>query len=282
MAYLEGINCRPIKSGRVLPLKTTIIQPTGLYGDSQYVLVDKNNKVITLRDSIGKKFSHAQIKPHISNHYFKLCLGYHEEFTLPFEPDIIGHNPSFEIDIFKDKVYVKQFAMITSEAICGFLGERVKLCMKNNHIPRTINRDRYIAKGMKDANCQDGYTISVITTGTIQTLLQKHKHPIDLNRLRVNLIINDNRAHIEDSSEYITINGQQLRFIESIPRCPVININPNNGTICDDDLLKTISSYRLLPKVHKPISKGIMMGAGYTPAREEPLQITIGDEVIFH
>jgi uncharacterized protein len=282
MAYLQAINLRPIKSARILPLKTTIVQPTGLYGDSQYVLVDGNNKVITLRDSIGKKFAHAQIKPHISNHYFKLGLGYHEEFTLPFEPDIIGNNPSFEIDIFKDKLFVKQFAMITSEAICAFLGERVKLCMKNNNIPRTIQRERYLSKGMTDANCQDGYTISVITTGTIESLMRRHKCPIDLNRLRVNLIINDSRPHIEDTSEYVTINGQQLRFIESIPRCPVINVNPNDGQLCDDDLIKTFSSYRLLPKAHKPTSRGIMMGAGYTPTRDIPFQITIGDEVFFH
>jgi uncharacterized protein len=282
MSYLSSINLRPIKSGRILPLKSTIVQPTGLYGDSQFVLVNAKNQIITLRDSIGKKFAKAYIKSHLSTHYFKLGLDNYEEFTIPFEPDFIGNNPSFEIEIFKDKLFVKQFSSIISEAICAFLGERVKLCMKNNNIARTISRERYYEKGMLDANCQDGYTISVISTGTIELLMRKHNHPIDLNRLRVNLIINDDRPHIEDASEYVTINGQQLRFIESIPRCPVINVNPLDGAICDDNLFNTISSYRLLPKAHKPQSKGVMMGAGYTAARDIPFKITVGDEVYFH
>jgi uncharacterized protein len=282
MAYLESINLRPIKSGRMIPLKSTYIHQTGLYGDSQFVIVDCNNKVITLRDDIGKRFAKAHIKQHISNHHFKLSLDEGEEFTIPFEPDLVDMYPSFEIDIFKDKLYVKQFSSIVSEALCNFVGARVKLCIKNSNFPRLISRERYYNRGQVDANCQDGYTISVITTGSIELLSRKHKQSWDPNRLRINLIINDDRAHIEDDSEYITINGQQLRFIEMIPRCPVINLNPLTGQVCEDNLTHTISSYRLLPKEHKPQSKGVMMGAGYTPARDIPFKITVGDEVFFH
>jgi uncharacterized protein YcbX len=89
--------------------------------------------------------------------------------------------------------------------------------------------DQSNQEDMKDANYQDEYPISVITNGTIEFLLQKHIHQFDLNRVRVKLIINDNRAHIEDSKEYITINGQQLIFIVSISGCPVISVNPNDS-----------------------------------------------------
>lgn len=264
----------------MVQLSKSIIYSTGLIGDSIYCIIDENNKIVSLRGNLATKLS--SLKLTIDNTSNQLFLSFaSNSITLDLIP-LYSNSQNIEIDIFGDKIKVLEFDQDISLQLSNFFNAPVRLVYRDPDYPRFVSRDRFIEKNQKDTNLQDGYSISVITTATLKYIKRLHGSFFDPNRLRCNLVLFSAMPFIEEDSEYLIFKGGRLRKVERIPRCLTIEKNPLTGEIQQDKLLKTLQSYRNLPKAHNPNKNGLMLGTGYTLDNTyNPLEIKMGDIGIF-
>jgi uncharacterized protein len=281
---LESITLRPLKSCGMVDLQVAEVRNYGLKGDSQYAIVDGEGKIINQKSKLGQKL--AKVEVFIRGDEWLVRLPTHDTFYLPQEPFDTEETGSL-LSIYKDKVLVNEVNPDFSLLFSHFLDTPCRLVAKKTTFARQITRQRYIQAGVRDGALQDGYPISVLGKSSWQLLEQKHQTTVDINRFRVNLIFGgggDNApAHLEDKAKMMLIGNSSLfRFIEKIPRCVSVEINQSTGTIEGDEVLKTLQTYRHLPKEHNPNKKGIFFGAGYTPGEcAVGSYLKVGDNVEF-
>ncbi|WP_166805703.1 MOSC domain-containing protein [Cryobacterium ruanii] len=118
-----------------------------------------------------------------------------------------------------------------------------------------------------------GDSVAISTTSSLARLARESGMAVDTRRFRATFTIDtgDADAHVEDSwvGRELELGGARLLVNDGIPRCAVIDVDPDTGAR-GTSLLKTLAGYRLR-------SNDIMFGV-YAEV-VSPGTVSVGDDV---
>ncbi len=113
---------------------------------------------------------------------------------------------------------------------------------------RLLGRPVVLARSTNPGSVVFGGPVTIATTGSLRRLAEESGTLVDERRFRSTLTIDtgDTSAHIEDAwlGHELEIGAARLRVTGGIPRCAVIDLDPDTGA-SGTSLLKTLARYRL-------------------------------------
>ncbi|WP_051973419.1 MOSC domain-containing protein [Cryobacterium sp. MLB-32] len=137
---------------------------------------------------------------------------------------------------------------------------------------RILGRSVVLARSAVTGGAVYGDSVTISTTSSLARLARESGVAVDARRFRSTFTIDtgDADAHVEDcwAGREIELGGARLRVNGGIPRCAVIDLDPDTGAR-GTTLLKTLAAYRLQ-------GSDIMFGAYAEVIR--PGTVYIGDD----
>ena len=113
---------------------------------------------------------------------------------------------------------------------------------------RFLGRRVALARSVVAGTVVYGGPVTIATTGSLRRLADESGSDVDERRFRSTLTIDtgDAAAHVEDAwiGRELEIGTARLRVSSGIPRCAVIDLDPDTG-VAGTSLLKTLAGYRL-------------------------------------
>ncbi|MDJ0349672.1 MOSC domain-containing protein [Cryobacterium sp. PH29-G1] len=115
-------------------------------------------------------------------------------------------------------------------------------------VSRLVGRDVVLARSVVAGGVVYGDAVTIATTSSLERLARESGIAVDARRFRSTFTIDtgDAAAHVEDlwAGRELHIGGARLLVKAGIPRCAVIDFDPNTGA-SGTNLLKTLAGYRL-------------------------------------
>ena len=115
-------------------------------------------------------------------------------------------------------------------------------------ISRLLGRRVCLARIGAPGDVVYGDSVTLATTSSLRRLARESGRAVDARRFRSTFTIDTGEAdaHIEDSwaGRVVEVGGARLLVGAAIPRCAVIDLDPDSGAR-GTDLLKTLAGYRL-------------------------------------
>ncbi|TFC25163.1 MOSC domain-containing protein [Cryobacterium sp. TMT1-3] len=137
---------------------------------------------------------------------------------------------------------------------------------------RLLGRSVVLARSLVTGGVVYADPITISTTSSLDRLADKVGGAVDTRRFRSTFTIDtgDADAHIEDSwaGRELVVGGARLLIKGGIPRCAVIDIDPQTG-VRGTHLLKSLGGYRL---------KGNDIMFGVYASVIQPGAVSVGDE----
>lgn len=207
----------PIKSFPGIRLTKMEVTTSGPVLDRQWMLVDDENKFLSLRQ-----------RPDLT--LFRVSIGNFVELTWK-DGDMMDfglsetEGDSFKVSLWDKEREVKEVSGEVSEWISSKIDKKVKLVR------------------MTDDNFVDKGEIMVVSKASLDLLDMKVGKRVAISRFRPNLIIDHVEAHEEDVMTELEINNLSFQFVDRVSRCRVIQVNPITGEVTEEPM-KTLSTYR--------------------------------------
>lgn len=207
----------PIKSFPGIRLTKMEVTTGGPVLDRQWMLVDEENKFLSLRQ-----------RPDLT--LFRVSIGNFVELTWK-DGDMMDfglsetEGESFKVSLWSNEREVKEVSAEVSEWVSSKIDKKVKLVR------------------MTDENFVDKGEIMVVSKASLDLLDMKVGKRVAISRFRPNLIIDHVEAHEEDVMTDFEVNNLSFQFVDRVSRCKVIQVNPITGEVTEEPM-KTLSTYR--------------------------------------
>ena len=245
---IREIGVSPLKGGRHQPRETVSLAVDGPIGDREFAVVDRNTGTVL------KTVEHPLLVS---------CEGRWADGVLAVtlngrrvaaEPEMTGEH--LDLDY-----WGRSTAMQVVEGPWAA------------EFSRLLGRSVILTRSTVTGSVVYGDSVTISTTGSLDQLAAESKMAVDPRRFRATFTIDtgDADAHVEDSwaGRELELGGARLLVKGGIPRCAVIDIDPDTG-VRGTSLLKTLAGYRLQ-------ASDIMFGVYAEVIR--PGSVSVGDDV---
>ena len=205
----------------------------GFKFDRQWMLVDNSNRFLSQRElpqmslfacELGKDSVIVKFKEHTTE--------------VPFNnyTDV-----SSEVSIWDHQVQANE----VSTRLSAWFSEHLEHNCKLVTVGKNYNRIKAfsIPPFKSKVSFADGYPVMILGTASLELLNSKLTDPVGFDRFRPNIVVQTNRAHEEDSWEYVQTGTARLKIIKPCARCIITTIDQSNGTKGKEPL-RTLSTYR--------------------------------------
>jgi len=119
------------------------------------------------------------------------------------------------------------------------IGIKVRLVGMNSRFRRPLNGNPNDETGFAD-----GYPLLVISQASLEDLNQRLEFPVEMNRFRPNIVIEECLPYDEDRWTRIKIGEAIFRSAGPCPRCIMTTVDPESGVRIGKEPLATLSEYR--------------------------------------
>jgi uncharacterized protein YcbX len=230
---VKDILIYPIKSLAPISVAEGKVRRKGLKQDRKWMLVDQENKFISQRTYPQL----TQIKVGLTE--TAITLSHNEnKIEVPLREK---NGNIYEVEIWDHTVEAYEVSEALNRWFSSILDSETKLVKMGKVSKREKKFLR--APWKSKVSFADGYPYLIIGTASLDLLNHKLKTPISIDRFRGNIIINTEKAHVEDNWETIIIGNAVFKMIKPCTRCKVITIDQQTG-IASDEPISTLSSYR--------------------------------------
>jgi uncharacterized protein len=227
----------PIKSLPGIRVPSANVQGKGLEYDRRFMLVDENNKFITLREfpnmalfDISMDGSTIRVRPQNNGRLSTLFINGKEPRINPLK-SIIWDD---EVEVFEvNPAYSKWF----SEA----LGTNCKLVFFPEENKRRV--DEEYVKQEHHVSLADGYPFLVIGLNSLRDLNERIGQELSMKRFRPNLIFEGGLPYEEDDWKNFRIGHVPFAGVKPCGRCAIPTIDPETG-MKGIEPTRTLASYR--------------------------------------
>ena len=217
--FLSDIIIYPIKSMPGVRVKESKIEARGLQYDRRWMLVDENNKFITIRQHPELLLFDLQMQ----NEGFVVK---HREtgdsIELPWAADAEGDRVN--VKIWEDEVSALEVKAEWSSWIADKLGIACRLVYMDDQSVRPIN-EKWPKNG-EIVSFADGYPILIIGSESLADLNGKLDQKITLDRFRPNLVFEGGEAYDEFKWGSFTIGKHSFQGLKPCARCVITTIDP--------------------------------------------------------
>lgn len=250
---IESLYFYPIKSFRGVAVEALEIDAQGPRYDRQFMLVDENNKFITLRQ-----------RPELARIELRMGAAGTIELSLPDRPALgsvhfgVGDrlDREFPVTIFKDTVPAYEVSTEISKWLSEFCESRVRLVRMSERAQRKFDA-RFLDRTVRFVDAQP---LLVLSTASVKELEKRAGMPFSMSRFRPNIVVDDVAAHAEDGWDEFHAAGITFKFVKQCGRCKLTTVDPLTGEVSDEPF-KTLTSYRRR-------EGGIMFGGYYAHLQE--------------
>ncbi len=272
--FVSQLFIYPIKSCAGIEIQTTLIKPTGLAFDREWVIVDQNGMFLTQRQCPHMVW----ITPGLTAEQLTLSAPDQETISI----DLAYRGKPIMVTVWRDTLLADDMGDEVAGWLDRFLqvpGKNFRLMRFGKHSTRLSNKDW--TQGLDRPNMfSDGFAALVITQAALDELnsqlAQRGHETVAMDRFRPNIVLTGLDGHTEDHLDIIRFDpiacGPELQLVKPCSRCAIIDIDPytaqSSPTVSD-----LLSPYRRLAIVDNAICFG--MNAVITAGGSQ--QIKVGD-----
>ncbi len=239
--FISEINVYPVKSLRGIALETAVVEDRGLVDDRRFMIIDKNNDLVTQRE-----FSKmATIACELRDNEIIVSSSGHGELRIPKEFE--------DSDVVRVRVWQSYCDAIAANAgINKWFSEVLETDCRLVKMPLNTRRqiNEVFNKGDEIVSFADGYPVLVIGENTLADLNSKLESEIPMNRFRPNIVVSDSGPFEEDEWEKIRIGNTIFRITKPCARCAITTIDQATGISDVKEPLKTLASFRKAEQVY--------------------------------
>jgi uncharacterized protein len=237
-AQVTGLYIYPVKSCGGIQLKEMQVGPTGPKHDREWMIVDENNRFITLRTQPKL----AQIKTALQGSFLHLYFDTNKILINTEEP----YEQIENVTVWKDTFLAGVATKDINESISDFLQQSVKLVRYQKESLRDLKEAG--SNVVKQTMFSDSRPILMTNEETLNSLnaeLFKGGHkPASMQRFRSNIIIRGPAAYAEDKIQNVKVGEVNLINPRHCVRCVVITQDALTGDVVSKETLKTLVDIR--------------------------------------
>ena len=244
MLTISQLFIYPIKSLAGISVSTCEVTNRGLKNDRRWMIVDKNNQFLTLREY--PKMALLDVK--IEDKILTIKSREHPENNLIIP--LIPNNDNLEnVTIWNATVQAKPVKNGANEWLNDILGSDCKLVYMPDESMRPVDTTSGYHPAGKFTSFADAYPFLLLGEASLEDLNSRSEKQFSINRFRPNIVFSGGLPNQEDSFENFSINDVDFIGLENCARCKIPNVNPETGVLgTDNEPLKTLSKYRLRNK----------------------------------
>lgn len=266
MLTISQLFVYPIKSLSGISISSSEVTNRGLKYDRRWMIVDKNNQFLTLREYPQMALLDVEIKENglmiMSREYPAMKL------DIPFIED---SNNLEMVTIWNATVQAKPVKNQIDEWLSDMLGVTCRLVYMPNQSMRPVDTTSGYSPDDKYTSFADAYPFLLLGDASMKYLNSRSEKQFSIERFRPNIVFLGGLPNQEDFFEKFLINDAYFTGLENCARCKIPNVNPKTGMFgVDNEPLKTLSKYRLKNKSIEFGRNVVFDGVG---------TISVGDEL---
>ena len=233
MIRLSGIFTYPLKSARGFASDSASLDRFGLMGDRRYMLVDPEGRFVTARRV--PRLSLVEAHPTPLGLIIRLPDG--DERHVQPNPT----SPPRLVEVWGDTVEARHVSPSVDAWMSGWLERPVSLV----YMPETTYRrvDERFARREDTVSFADGFSLLLISQGSLDALNRHLEKPVGMDRFRPNLVVDGCAPFAEDQWRQIRIGECTFEIVKPCGRCVMVNVDPETGETCREPL-RTLSTFR--------------------------------------
>jgi uncharacterized protein len=244
MLKVSQLYIYPVKSLAGIALKTSKITDRGLAYDRRWMLVDDNNKFLTLREYPKM----ALLVTELSDSHLIIKEKERPEnyIRIPFELENINIE---QVTIWNATVDAIDTGKEIADWFSSVLGGKCKLFFMPEQSLRPVDTTSGYHPEGKFTSFADAYPFLLLGEASMADLNKKSESPLSILRFRPNIVFSGGEPYLEDSIKNFEINGVSFTGLENCARCGIPNVNPENGVLdTQNQPLKILAKYRNVNK----------------------------------
>jgi len=233
MLRISQIFVYPIKSLGGSTLSSAAVTDRGLEHDRRWMLVDRNNRFMTQRETPGLALFHTSITPegigitHQSGSYW----------LLPFDAPPAG---TAVVRIWDDLCN----AVLVSPEADAWFSRLLSTDCRLVHMPDSTHRAADIKRAPGSiTSFSDDYPFLLLGQASLDDLNSRLQLTVPVNRFRPNIVIEGGQPFEEDGIAKFRTGGIDFFGVKPCARCSVTTINQDNGRKSREPLA-TLATYR--------------------------------------
>jgi uncharacterized protein len=236
-AWLASVHIYPLKAGRAVDLRASVVEPWGLAGDRRWLVVDEAGRFVSQREEPGlaRVVARYPAAPSADN----------VPGAGPFPAGVIdlsaaGHPPvrvrapsadadaeMLPVAVWSSKLHAAAAGKAADDWLSVVLGRPVRLAYLDDPTRREVDQE-YGAPDDR-VSFADGYPLLLTSTGSLealgQWLVEDGHPPVPMNRFRPNVVVEGAAAWAEDRWRRIRIGAVTFRVVKPCGRCQVTTID---------------------------------------------------------
>lgn len=248
----------PVKSCAGIEMTESIIKPTGLAHDREWMIVDQDGQFLTQR-----QIPHmVWITPRLTEDALYLSAPNHDEIKVPFSR--IGK--SVRVTVWRDSLLGDDMGDEVSEWLNHFFevpGKQYRL-VRFSPLASRISAPEWTGDYQAPNMFSDGFALLLVSQSALDVfnehLTQRGNEAVDMMRFRPNLVLEGLEAHEEDEISQILLHTAagpiELSLVKPCSRCPVPNIDPYTASR-SPAVMDTLETYRRLKRMNDAVCFGM-------------------------
>ncbi len=235
MPRIRSLHVYPVKSCRGNAIERMEFDSFGPIGDRRWMVINESS-----REFLSQR-SHPELAllraRYNSSGGIELQSPRFETF-LSVKPPSENLDP-IEVGIWNARATACDAGDRAASSLSDLIGIKVRLVGINSQFRRPLNGNPEDETGFAD-----GYPLLVISQASLEDLNQRLEFPVEMNRFRPNIVIEDCRPYDEDKWKRIKIGNTTIRSAGPCPRCIMTTVDPELGVRTGKEPLATLSEYR--------------------------------------
>jgi uncharacterized protein len=244
MLKISQLYIYPIKSLAGISVKKSKVTDRGLEYDRRWMLVDAENKFLTLREYPKM----ALLLTEITNENLIVSEKNNPEnaIKIPFE---LKNTVTEKVIIWNATVDAVVCGADIADWFSTVLGGKCKLFYMPHTSQRPVDTTSGYHPAGKFTSFADAYPFLLLGEASMKDLNSRTEAELSILRFRPNIVFSGGPAYLEDSITEFAINGISFTGLENCARCSIPNINPETGEVdTSQQPLKILAKYRNVNK----------------------------------
>lgn len=224
----------PMKGARGLDVARLSLAKWGPHHDRGWMMVDAAFRFVSLRTH--PQLASLQVWP-IANGICMAVPG--RGIVSAVEPTTDA--PHHEVDLWDDRVLVREAREDASTELSRWLSEPVRLVWKGPDRPRLVD-PRY-ANADDHVQLSDGFPLLVLSEASVSAFAAHVGRPIDAERFRPNIVLSGARPDEEGEGGRFQVGTARINLVKRCKRCSVITRGADGADV-DPRMVKRLATYR--------------------------------------
>jgi len=243
MLKVSQLYIYPIKSLAGISVKAAEVTAKGFTNDRRFMLVDKNNRFLTIREFPKM----TRLQPELKEDGITV-MALDTEVDNLFIPFKTSKEEKEKVVIWNAQVEARGISSSIDKWFSTVLGADMKLVYMPEKSMRPVDTTSGYNPSGKFVSFADAYPFMMMGEASIDDLNERYKgdQKFTVHRFRPNIVFSGGIPNQEDKIENFVINGVSFKGLENCARCTIPNVDPQTGIVdANTEPLATLSKYRL-------------------------------------